>query len=484
MIKRYSDWETMNEVDELTEPKLVGKYFNSIVDTYTKHPSVRPSRDIKNFPNAKGSVQLGPFVKTLSGKTSSQILEGVVNNWYKWPNNSEAKKVILQYINNDDDLSNLAAFGVPFGKGILADPTVLSFGSIGKSAVKSLGKSKLFSWVPRLLRISESDQRINEGAIAAVGGFLAKLGFAALLSASTRYVMYGKESIEDDLFFSWTSPYLPDIKGVIGDDPIIVTYVTTFNTAMMMVYDAWNLCMGQEKYGTEPNPILNWNQAKGNYINQYYEEFYKNDDDISTGFRTFMANLKEACMRDMKNPKMFESCPFYYNGDKIRVNYDDGRTTLMTVDEWFKWVKDNYRNYIIIPVTETQFTLKKRDGEFAPLSPIGITDPVKGDPMRQVTIEFPDGKVGNISVLQLELLLMDEETSSMYEVESQNLTEGGSNLVLRMKEGADEGAQQSSPSPDKIATVEPSILKGSSLQEIFLNLKKETLSSFIGMGDI
>lgn len=487
MIKRYSDWEVVNEVEELTEVKLTGKYFNSIVKTYTDHPEARPSRDVTKFPNAKNTQQLGAFVKTLSGKTSSEIIEAVINNWYKWPNDSQAKSVLLSYIKNDDDLSNLAAFGVPFGKAILQDPSLISLGSIGKSAVKSLGKAKLFRWVPKMFGIAES-QRVNEAApvLAAIGGFLLRFAGAALLSSSIKYTLYGKETLEDDLFFSWTTPYLPDIKGVVGDDPIIATYVSTFNSVMMITYDAWNLCMGQEKYGMETNPVSSW-EGKENYINYYYKEFYESDEDISRTFKVFMSDLKNACMQDMRKPEIFESCPFYYNGDKIRLKYEDGKTELITVENWFNWIKDNYKTYIIFPVpeSETQFNLRKREGEFAPLSPVGITDTVKGDPMREVTIQFPDGKVGKLSVLQLELFFMSEKNASAYSVESQDVTEGGSSLILKMKEGQEATGQESNKPPtDEIATVDPSIIRGSSLQEIALNLKNEVLTSFAGMGDI
>lgn len=402
MIKRYSEWEAINEVDELVEFVPTGKYFNSIVDTYAKNPGVRPSRDVSKFQNAKSTPPLSTFVKGLSGKTYAQIIESLINNWYRWPNESEAKNVIMSYIKNEDDLANLAAFGVPFGKVVLADPTIFSFGSVGKSAVKTAGTvgKKLFGWIPKLLRISESSVPINEGgALAAIGGFVLKSGIAALLSASTRYVLYGKESLEDDLFFSWTTPYLPDIKGVVGDDPIIATYISTFNSVMMIVYDSWNLCMGQDKYGNEPNPILSW-QSKPNYITYFYKEFYESDDEIRENFKKFMSDLQSACKQDMNRPSMFEKCPFYYTGDKIRINYDDGKSDSVAVQDWFNWVRDNYKKYMIVPVSATEFNLIERTEGFMPLRKLGINEEIKGDPMREVTMQFPDGSITKMSVLQ------------------------------------------------------------------------------------
>jgi hypothetical protein len=484
MIKRYSDWERINEVDELTEPTLAGKYINGIIQTYEKYPSVRPSRNVQDFANAKETQPLSTFMKGVSGKRSSQILESVIDQWYKWPDESEAKKVLLAYINNDDDLSNLASFGLPFGKVLQSDPTIaLGLGSLGKTAIKAAAKGatkagrSLFGWVPKLFGIKESNTRINEGAVA---GFLAALAAGALLSASTRYALYGKESIKDDMFFSWTTPYLPDVKGIIGDDPIIATYVSVFNTMMMLIYDSWNLCMGQDKYGSSPNPILNW-QSSGNYIATYYKEFYESDQDIKSNFISFINNLKAACLKDMKRPSVFQNSPFYYSGDKVRVNFDDGRSESIKISDWYKWVRENYKKYILVPITTTEFTASNREGDFSPLSPLGINEPAKGDPMREVTLQFPNGTVAKLSILQLELYLKNSEKVKQYEVESEDLTKGGSSIILRNREGEERPDAQDQMD---IETKNPSVVKGSTFDQISLNIQKEDLQSFIGMGDV
>lgn len=478
MIKRYSDWERLNEVDELTEPKLVGKYINGIIQAYDKFPSARPSRNIDDFANAKSTQPLGTFVKGASGKTSADIIKAVMNDWYKWPEESQAKKILIGYINNDDDLSNLAAWGLPFGKVIQSDPTIaLGFGSFGKSAAKTTTKvSKgLFGWVPKLFGIKES-VRVNEGAIL---GFLGKVAAGALLSATTRYALYGKESIEDDPLFSWTTPYLPDIKGIVGDDPILATYVSVFNTMMMIVYDAWNLCMGQEKYGNNPNPILDW-KTGNNYISSYYKEFYEQDADIKSNFTSFMDGLKNACMADMKHPSMFKDCPFYYTGDKVRVNFDNGKSESIPLSDWNKWVRDNNKKYALVPITNVEFSASERKGPFTPLSPLGISQEAKGDPMREITVQFPDGSITNLSLLQLEIYLQNSKNVSSYEVESQNITDGGSSLILAAKEGEDVATEKE----EGIETSKPPVVKGSNLEEILANLQREEMVSFIGMGNI
>lgn len=482
MIKKYSDWERINEVDELTEPKLVGKYINGIIQAYEKSPGTRPSRDVKDFANAKNTQPLSTFVKGLSGKTSAQILEAVINDWYKWPSSSESKRILIEYINNDDDLSNLSAWGLPFGKVLQADPSLLAGLGIAKKSVaaapaagKTVSRGGLFGWVPKLFGLRESEQRVDEAFfVPLVGSFIV----GTLLSASTRYALYGKESIEDDMFVSWTTPYLPDVQSLAGDDPIIATYVSTFNTMMMLVYDAWNLCMGQEKYGNNQNPILNW-QSGNNYISAYYKQFYESDADIKSHFTSFMGDLKRACMNDMKHPSRFQESPFYYTGDKVRVNFEGGDSKSIELSEWYKWLRENYKRYIFIPVSKTEFIAKDRKGAFAPLAPLGINDPAKGDPTREISMQLPDGSVSNLSLLELEVYLESSKKAKGYEVESQDVTEGGSSIVLKQGDEAKAGEDV----PD-IPAKNPSVVKGSTFEQIAINLQSEDLTSFVGMGDL
>jgi hypothetical protein len=485
MIKSYPEWERINEVDELTEPKLAGKYLNKIIQTYEKLPSIRPSRDVKQFVNAKETQPLSTFVKGVSGKTSSEILEAVINDWYKWPDSSKTKGVLIDYINNEDDLSNLGAFGLPFGKVLQADPSLVAgLGSIGRSMAKSASKiasgatSKggLFGWVPKLFGIKESNASINEGIIVALGGAFI---VGTLLSATTRYALYGKESIEDDALVSWTTPYLSDIQGVIGEDPIITTYVSVFNTMMMITYDAWNLCMGQDKYGNNQNPILSWKDGN-NYITSYYKQFYESDADIKSHFVTFMNNLKSACLEDMKKPSKFQDSPFYYTGDNVRVNFENGGSKAVPLSEWFKWLRGNYKKYTFIPVSKTEFIAKDRKGAFAPLSPIGVEEEVPGDPTREVTLQLPDGSIANPSVLELEVYLANSKNVPGYKIESQDLTTGGSSIVLKRKDDAITGESIESDIPSK----NPPVIKDSTFEEISINIQAEDLTSFVGMGNI
>lgn len=482
MIKSYSDWGRLNEVDELTEPRLTGKYINGIIQAYDKFPGKRPSRNVKDFANAKDTQPLSTFMKGVSGRTSSQILDAVIEDWYKWPNDSEAKRVLLDYINNSDDLSNLAAWGLPFGKVIQSDPSILAgLGAVGKSIAKAAGsvatkatsKGGLFGWVPKLFGVKESASQLNEGAVLALLGSLA---IGTLLSATTRYSLYGKESLESDLLVSWTTPYLPEVKGIVGDDPIISTYVSVFNTMMMIIYDAWNLCMGQDKYGDVQNPILNW-QSSDNYINAYYKQFYENDPDIKSSFITFMSELKSACLSDMKKPSKFQKSPFYYTGDKVRVNFDNGETKMIPLSNWYKWLRDNYKSYMFIPVSDAEFIAKDRKGRFSPLLALGIEGAVPGDPTREVTLQLPDGLISTPSVLELEVYLTNSKNTPSYEVESQDLTSGGSSIVLRKKDDSEK-------IDNDIPSKNPSVVKGSTLEEISTNLQSEDLTSFVGMGNI
>lgn len=485
MIKRYSEWSRINEVDELTEPKLIGKYIDRIIQTYQSSPNARPSRDVSLFPNAKETQPLSTFIKSRSGKTSAEIILSVIDDWYEWPSESQAKKVLTGYIRNEDDLSNLSSFGLPFGKVIQQDPTLALIGSGGalkaggkllKSGVR--GTKKLFSWVPKLFGVKESRQQsdVNEGFIV---GLVASFVIGSLLSATTKYSLYGKESIEDDVLLSWTTPYLPDINPIIGDDPIVATYVNVYNVMMMIVYDAWNLCMGQEKYGSEPNPIMSW-QERSNYITEYYRTYYESDPDIKSSFIGFMSSLRSACLQDMKNPKIFQDTPFYYTGDKVRVNFEDGRTENIDLSNWFKWLRENYKAYIFVPLSKTEFDAKKRDGKFAPLSPLGVSDEPKGDPTRQITMQLPDGSVSNLSLLELEIYLLNSKNTNLYEIETQDIIEGGSSIVLKESEQAEDGGTIQSDIPAK----NPTVVKGSTLKEIVSNIQSEELSSFVGMGDV
>lgn len=472
MIKKYSDWQKLDEVDELTEFKLTGKYINNIIQTYEKHPGVRPSRELSNFTNTKGVQPLSTFVKGISGRNLSEIITSVINDWYKWPDQSKSKNVLIQYVNNEDDLSNLSGLGLPFGKVFQADP---SLALPSWKAITKTGKG-LFRMIPKLF-MKESNSRINEGVIL---GLVASFVLQSMLSAGMRYSLYGKESLEDDMFFSWTTPYLPDVQGLVGDDPIIATYVTTYNTVMMIVYDAWNLCMGQEKYGEQKNPILNWNSGD-NYINTFYKQFYESDADIKGNFTSFMENLKNACLSDMKNPAIFQKCPFYYTGDKVRVNFEGKESISIQQGEWYKWLKENYTKYMLVPVSRIEFNATERKGEFMPLSPLGVNEVVKGDPMRSITIQFPNGSITNLSLLELELYLSDPKNIEAFELESQDITKGGGSLSLKKKEGIEEGSPQEKPN---LPTTNPPVVQGSTIEQIAANIKSEDLESFVGMGNV
>jgi hypothetical protein len=237
--------------------------------------------------------------------------------------------------------------------------------------------------------------------------------------------------------------------------------------------------MGQEKYGSEPNPIMSW-QERSNYITEYYRTYYESDPDIKSNFINFMSLLKDACLDDMKNSKIFRDTPFYYTGDKVRVNFENKAPENIELSEWFKWLRANYKNYIFFPVSKVEFDAKKRDGKFAPLSPLGINDEAQGDPTRQITLQLPDGSITNLSLLELEVYLVNSKNTELYQVESQDVITGGSSIILKEDEESKDGGTIQSDIPSK----NPSVIKGSTLKEIAENIQAEDLTSFIGMGDI
>jgi len=508
MIKSYAEWHNINEVDEFTEVNIIGKYMDKIIEAYRKNPTARPCREMDKFPNAKGFKNLADFVKSKSNGTSAEILVGVIDEWYQWPD-SKSRNILVEYINNEDDLSNLAGLGLPFGKVIMQDPTlVLSLPGLVKSGTKaSVGVvKKLFSWVPKLFE-NQRYQPINEGVPIAIGVFLLRVAAGALLSAGTKYTLYGKESLQSDVMTSWLMPYLPNIRGLVGDDPIISTYVCAYNFMMMLIFDAWNLSMGQEKYGKDDNPIISWETAdNSNYIKNFYKDFYESDPDIKNNFVKFMSSLKSACMQDMKTPEKFKDCPFYYTGEKVRVNFDDNRVENINLSEWPKWVRENYTKYKLTPVGESavEFNAQERKTPFAPLSLMGISETPKGDPMREITLQFPDGSTTKLSLLQVELFLESSQNIlNRYEISSENVVQGGSSIILKEREGPSQqspGSEQGEPSTqtdtedgakageqvakEELPITPPQISSGSTLEQIYDNLKDEDLSSFSGMGQI
>lgn len=343
-----------------------------------------------------------------------------------------------------------------------------------------MGKG-LFKMIPKLFTKEShiyrgKNERLNEDF--GISALVVSILVGSLLSASTKYTLYGKESLQDDMLFSWTTPFLPDVQGVIGDDPILATYVSTFNTVMMMVYDSWNLCMGQEKYGEQKNPILDWQNAES-YINAYYKQFYESDADIRPGFVSFMEELKQACLNDMKNPELFKNCPFYYTGEKVRINFENKDSISVSQGEWFKWLKDNYTKYLLVPVSKVEFNASERKEKFAPLSSLGVTDTPKGDPTRSITVQLPDGSITNLSLLELELYLLNSENSESFKLQFQDVTTGGSSVILENKEGT-----KPSEKEVDLPTTNPSIIQGSTLKQIATNIKTEELESFFGMGNV
>lgn len=493
MIKRFSDWEKINEVDELTEIVLLGKYLSRIIEAYRKYPDVKPSRDVKTYKNGAKSPSLADFMSSIPKDTpSSQILISVIDKWYKWPQSSKSRKVLVDYINNEDDLSNLTVSNVVMGmpgeivtaSGALKSLVKMFAKGSARAVTKSAAKSAAKAAESFDNRYSKSEE-LNEGAVAAVAGWIAVEAGLWALGTAINYTLYGNEEVESDILLSWSSPYIPQFKGVIGDNPLTMTYVATFNFAMGLIYDAWSLAMGQDKYGEQSNPILSW-QRENNYITDFYNQYY--DSSMKSGFTQFMNSLKDACIADSKNNQLFSSTPLYYVPPKMTVFFEDGKTQSIDIGEWQKWTRANYNNYYIKPRSENQFSAIRRLNGFTPLEKLGINSKVQGDPFREITIKWNNGQVSKSSLLQLESWLKESGKGDSYEIKSQDIVEGGSNIELDLKGEGDAKDQQA----QTIAEAPPmeekpmisSIRVGSTFDEIAINLQAQNIESFTGMGDV
>jgi len=172
MLRKFSDWRKINEVEELTEIQLWGKYFNNIISVYRKYPGIRPSRDPKRYQNAKASKTLADFINSKGGGTSAEILISVINEWYDWPDQSSAKKVLIDYINNDDDLSNLS---IGTGAASMPGDIITSLGGVNVAAKQFLKKfiktspKSLIKTLESSCQVKGKGAKLNE----AVLGFIA-----------------------------------------------------------------------------------------------------------------------------------------------------------------------------------------------------------------------------------------------------------------------------------------------------------------------
>lgn len=483
MIKRFSDWHRVNEVKELTDENIWGKYFENIVSAYRKYPDAKPSRDVNNYPNAKGMPQLAEFMYSKGSGTSAEILESVIDEWYKWPSQSKTRSILINYVNNDDDLSNLTlgtVVGSSMGDiltgigGLKALAKTFFKGSTkgaGKAATKAALKAESSH-----LKYNKS-QEINEGVMAVI----ATEALLWALGTAINYTLYGSEEVYDDPILFWAAPYLPAFKGIAGDNPLKATYVTAFNFGMALIYDAWNLSMGQEKYGNISNPILSW-QNERNYITDFFNEFY--DDDMKSGFSSFMNSLKAACLSDSKNPEIFKDSPFYYTAEKMRVIFEDGRIEDVGFADWQKWVRSNYQNYYFYPIAPTEFNAKKRQGGFRPLGILGVNDQVPGDPFREITVKWNDGSVGKYTLLQFEMWLLTSGKANNYSIAKQDILGGGSTIELAWKESPENSTLSNPPEDKPIVKTSPLVKSNSTFDEIAIDLQADTIDSFTGMGDV
>jgi hypothetical protein len=75
---------------------------------------------------------------------------------------------------------------------------------------------------------------------------------------------------------------------------------------------------------------------------------------------------------------------------------------------------------------------------------------------------------------------LNPENSKSYDIESQDVIKGGSSLILKQKQGVD-SPEESKPN---LPTQNPTIVEGSTLEQISANIKSEELESFVGMGNI
>ena len=100
--------------------------------------------------------------------------------------------------------------------------------------------------------------------------------------------------------------------------------------------------------------------------------------------------------------------------------------------------------------------------------------------LTRATLQLPDGSISAPSLLELEVYLANSKNVPNYEIESQDVTKGGSSLILKELEDVKAGEPQENDIPAK----NPSVVKGSSFEDIGLNIQSEDLTSFVGMGNI
>lgn len=394
MIQQFSDWSKVNEVEELTEKRPKKKFIDQIAQTYAKYPKIPPSRDINDYPNStksqenlkiindaieqenilssyaspsntpnskdsattdswksawasykpveknlvfkspvKDTLKLDEFIKQRPSATFKDILLAVIKDWYKWPEGSQARTVLEKYFSNDDDLDN-----VTLKKVINSDPSILLLQG-------GLAGLACFAGAPVIATLALD--------------FC--IGYA--VSSSYSYIAYGDiEAIEDDPILNPIAPFLPKIKGAdpfgTGSeyDPFQTDYQSVFNIMMLLIYDTWNLCMGQEANidwkrpvwdeSKNTNPIRSFNSGnKSNYLDIYMQTYCKSSD-IKGSFINFIKELNNACSNDQNNSEIFYDCPFFYTGGKILlINSDDnGKTSRLTPNEFKDWIKTNYVN--------------------------------------------------------------------------------------------------------------------------------------------
>ena len=531
MIKDFKKWNIVNEVDELTEMKPKSKYMAKIIEAYRNMPDVRPSRNPNKYVNAKKilkgwtkrksdspdfvkstiassykqlygieakaediigntnlSIKLHEFIQQKKEGTYADVLCSVIEEWYRWPDASSAKSVLIDYIKNDDDLANLTVSGV-----VRSDPTqAIAAAQVGKDLLK-IGKKVipsasnsldgLFKKVSALFKKKVNESSVNE-ALPAVAVLAIDYIVWDIVSGAWKYIAYGDiEEIEDDALLSWISPYLnKDFVGIFGDDPISASYFSVFNTMMMVIYDAWNMCMGQSKYGSDDNPIKSWNTGKNNYIDSYYESFCESDDEVSRSFRTFMTRLNVACNNDSKNPAVFESCPWFYTSGRIIVKLiSEGQNLIIRQEELSSWVKNNASKYRIVPSDNSSvFYAKLREGDFMPLRSLGIKKKVEGSPLREVVLTLdgiPVGTKGNkkLTLADLELSLIANKKKGRLKgmrVSFEDITKSpdGKTLMLVSKDFDEKKKEEK--------------LDDMNFEEIKKRLREEKPSDFAGADDI
>lgn len=416
--------------DVLVSPKKIGVGIKNPKEYVGEPEDATNTGTFYAYLKRDETCELWDFISQRKNQSYAQLLGSIIEDYYSWPEKSNSKKVLLDYINNDDDLNNLS-----LSKVLGSEPSWL-LGASKKSVAKAVTAAGLLDMVPSLLSIGKEKTTKTNEALGAVASFIGLWALSDLLDASWSYVAYGdKEKIEDSTFISWLAPILPKTEGIWKEDPLKADYASAFNTMMMLIYDAWNLCMGQESYGNAgANPIRSFSKGSTNNYLTVFSSTYCKDDDLKQSFTSFMIKLNLACTKDQQTPSMFAACPFFYTSGKVVVFMEDSKKEVkMAPEEFLSWIRKNWKDYTVESQNRPDFyTAANRSGK-RPLRFVKNSQKlVDGiDPTKPLNVSIYDRTGTSLQKKQLVSRLGNGITLIDVENELRNLWKPESSISIR-----------------------------------------------------